>query len=153
MKYKLLAALLFLTLPAVAQDRNPEKGIWHAQSKSAKSITGDIAFSDVRVTIDFYNFTIANIRTLTPAELAAAFDADASAINGTGTLYRLVIPGNRKFLHGSTLCATDDTQWIVTYVSGKTLQLLFFSGNDMPVLTPEALPNNPNLCGLYSYSR
>jgi hypothetical protein len=152
---KLLGALLLLTLtgalPASAQ-KSPEKGIWHAQSKSAKSVTGDIAFSDYKVTLNFYSFTIANIRTLTSAELAAAFDADATAINGTGTLYRLVIPGTKKFLRGSTLCANEDTQWIVTYVSGKSLQLLFFSGNDMPVLTPDALPNNANLCGLYSYT-
>jgi hypothetical protein len=148
----LTAALITLTLHAAAQDHNPERGIWHASSKTAKSLTGDIIISDLRITIDFYNFTIANIRTLTPAELAAAFDTDAST-PATGTLYRLDIPGAKKFLHGSTLCAAEDTQWIVTYTSGKTLQLLFFSGNDMPVLTPDALPNNPNLCGLYAYTR
>ena len=147
----LTAAILTLTLAASAQAHNPERGIWRAQSKSAKSVTGDVAFSDIRVAIDFYNFTIANIRTLTPAELAAAFDTDAST-PATGTLYRLVIPGTKKFLHG-TLCAAEDTQWIVTFVSGRSLQLLFFSGNDMPVLTPDALPNNPNLCGLYAYTR
>ena len=151
---KLLGAFLLLTLtcalPASSQ-KTAERGIWHAQSKSAKSLTGDIVFSDIRITIDFYNFTIANIRTLTPPELAAAFDTGAST-PATGTLYRLDIPGTKKFIKG-TICAGEDTQWIVTYLSGKTLQLLFFSGNDMPVLTPDALPNNPNLCGLYAYTR
>ena len=103
--------------------------------------------------INFYNFTIANIRNLTPAELAAAFDAEPGTPGTTGTLYRMVIPGTRKFLHGTTLCGSEDTQWIVTYVSGRNLQLVFFSGSGTPVLTPEALSNNPDLCGLYAYTR
>jgi hypothetical protein len=148
---------LLLTLPALAQkvdpDRTPDRGIWHPSSKSAKSTTGDIAFSDYKINIDFYNFTIANIRSLTPAELATAFDADPASTNIAGTLYRLDIPGTKKFLHGTTLCGAEDTQWIVTYTSDRSLQLLFFSGNDMPVLTPEAFTNNPALCGLYAYSR
>jgi hypothetical protein len=156
MKYlKLLAAILFLTLPTAAQERNIERGIWHASSKTAKSVTGDIAFSDLKVTLNFYSFTIANIRTLTPAELAAAFDADLAtpATPATGTLYRMVIPGTKKFLHGTTLCGAEDTQWIATYISGRNLQLIFFSGSSMPVFTLEALPNSPNLCGLYAYTR
>jgi hypothetical protein len=149
----LVGILLALSIvSACAQDRNPERGIWHASNKTAKSVTGDIAFSDLKITIDFYPYTIANIRTLTPAELAAAFDADATAPNGTGTLYRLLIPGNKKFLHG-TLCAASDTQWIATYIHGKNLQLIFFSGNDMPVLSLDALANNSDLCGLYDYTR
>jgi hypothetical protein len=153
---RLLLAFLALTLalPAVGQKNNPENGLWHASSKPAKSVTGDIVLSEYKVTIDFFSFTIANIRSLTPAELAAAFDSDAATTaNGSGTLYRLVIPGGKKFLHGTPLCGSDDTQWIVTYVSGKSLQLLFFSGNDMPVLTLDGLNNNPSLCGLYTYSR
>jgi hypothetical protein len=154
----LLVTLLTLaaTLAAaqkVDPDRTPDRGIWHPSSKSAKSTTGDIAFSDYKINIDFYNFTIANIRSLTPAELATAFDADPASTTIAGTLYRLDIPGTKKFLHGTTLCGAEDTQWIVTYTSGRSLQLLFFSGNDMPVLTPEAFTNNPSLCGLYAYTR
>jgi hypothetical protein len=154
----LLVTLLTLaaTLAAaqkVDPDRTPDRGIWHPSSKSAKSTTGDIAFSDYKINIDFYNFTIANIRSLTPAELATAFDADPASTTIAGTLYRLDIPGNKKFLHGTTLCGAEDTQWIVTYISGRSLQLLFFSGNDMPVFTPEAFTNNPALCGLYAYTR
>jgi hypothetical protein len=151
-KYSLGIFLALSILPAVAQDRNPERGIWHASSKTAKSVTGDIASSNLKISIDFSPYTIANIRTLTPTELAAAFEADPATPNGTGTLYRLLIPGNKKFLHG-TLCAATDTQWIATYLHGKTLQLIFFSGNNMPVLSVDALGNNSDLCGLYEYTR
>jgi hypothetical protein len=159
----LTLTLLLATLPAVAQkndpDRTPDRGLWHASSKAAKSVTGDIVFTDYKITLDFFTYTIANIRSLTPAELAAAFDADpapsAAAKPATiaGTLYRLDIPGGKKFLHGTPLCGAEDTQWIATYTSGKSLELLFFSGNDMPVLTLDALTDAPNLCGRYAYTR
>jgi hypothetical protein len=153
LRTNLLPAILLLTLTTTLSAQSQEKGIWRASSKNAKSVTGDIAFSEYKVAIDFYSFTIANIRNLTPAELAAAFDSDTTRPGATGTLYRMVIPGTRKFLHGTTLCGAEDTQWIVTYVNGRNLQLLFFSGSGTPVLTPEGLADNPDLCGLYTYTR
>jgi hypothetical protein len=151
----LLATLLALTLTlaAHAQDHNPERGLWHASSKSAKTITGDVVFTDFKFTLDFFSYPLANIRTLTPPELAAAFSTDPAASNATGTLYRLDIPSTKTFLRGHPLCSGEDTQWIVTSLSGKSLEILFFSGSSMPVLTPDALTNSPNLCGLYTYSR
>ena len=150
---KLPTFVLLLSLVAALPAQAPEKGIWRASSKTAKSVTGDIAFSDVKVSINFYNFTIANIRSLTPAELSAAFDADPATPGAAGTLYRLVIPGSKKFLHGSTLCGAEDTQWIATYVNGRTMQLIFFSGGKMPVFALDELSNSGDLCGVYSYTR
>jgi len=144
----LLAAILITTLTLHAQ----EKGNWRASSKNAKSFTGDIAFANDKIFINFLGFTVAQIRTLTPAELGTTFDADASA-PANGNLYRTDIPAGKKFLHGNTLCGGEDTEWIVTYVSGRTLQLAFFSTIQMPVLTPEALTNSSNLCGIYTYTR
>jgi hypothetical protein len=145
-----VAAFLVCCLPSIAQ----EKGYWRAASKTAKSITGDVAFSDIKVSINFSTYTIANIRNLTPAELGAAFDIDTTQpAAGVGTLYRLSIPGNKKFLHGTTLCGAEDTQWIATYVTGRTLQLAFFSGTAMPVFTPDTMANSTDICGLYSYVR
>jgi hypothetical protein len=144
----LLTALLVTALTLQAQ----EKGNWRASSKNAKSLTGDVAFSGQKVSIALVPFTVAQIRTLTPAEIAATFDADAS-LPAAGNLYRTDIPAGRKFLHGNTLCGGEDTEWIVTYVSGRTLQLAFFSTIQMPVLTPEALTNSSNLCGIYTYTR
>lgn len=147
----LLLSGLLCTAPALAQV-NPDKGGWRASSKTARSITGDIAFLNDKISISFITFPLADIRTLAPAEISAVFDADASS-GVTGELYRLSIPGNKKFLHGNTICGAEDTQWIATYVTGKTLQLAFFSGTNMPVFTLDAISNSSSVCGLYTYTR
>lgn len=135
-------------MPGAAQ----EKGIWRAASKTAKSITGDVAFGDERISIYFSGYAIAQIRPLTPVEIGAAFDSDSTA-GGSGNLYRLSIPGTKKFMHGTTMCGGEETQWLATYSVGKSLQMSFFSGATMPVFTPEALGSSTNLCGTYSYVR
>jgi hypothetical protein len=136
------------TLPSMAQER----GNWRAASKTARSITGDVTFSGEKLTINFLSLPIAEIRSLMPAEISAAFDgADASA--GTGHLYRLSIPGDKRFLHKNTLCGSEETQWMATYVSGKDLEIAFFSNATPPLFTPDALNNSANLCGTYSYVR
>jgi hypothetical protein len=142
----LLAAISALTAQA------QEAGGWRADSRTAKTITGDVAFAPDKLYINFIPFSIASIRPLQPAEIAAAFDSDSTA-PGAGNLYRLSVPGTKKFLHNNTLCGTDDTQWLATYASGKTLHLAFFSGATMPVFTLEALANATSLCGTYSYVR
>jgi hypothetical protein len=129
-----------------------EKGYWRAASTTAVSITGDIAIADNRTSINFAAFPSAQIRSLTPAELSAAFDADPGA-PGNGHLYRLNVPAEKRFLHKNTLCGTEDTQWMATYVSGRTLLVDFFSGSNPPVLTFDALTNAPNLCGTFTYGR
>lgn len=142
------AATLALACTLHAQD----KGYWRATSNNAKAITGDISISDTRVTLNFYSYTIAHIRSLNAAEVAAAFDADASA-GGNGALYRLNIPADKRFLHKNTLCGSSDTQWMATYVTGRNLKVAFFSGDNVPVLTMEALPNSMDVCGSFTYGR
>ena len=95
---------------------------------------------------------MSQIRALTPAELTAAFDADPGT-PGNGHLYRLSVPAEKRFLHKNTLCGTEDTQWMATYVSGRTLQVDFFSGSNPPTITFEALTNGSNLCGTFTYGR
>jgi len=129
-----------------------EKGPWSAASTTATSITGDISISDAKVTIDFLTFPLAPIRRLKPVEVSAVFDADVNAgINGT--LYRLRVPARQRFLHKNTLCGDEDTQWMATYVTGKTLEVAFFAGDDMPVFTFEAISKSTALCGTFAYSR
>ena len=140
--------VLACSLSSSAQDM----GYWRAGSSSAKTVTGDITISDSKLAINFSRFTIAQIRKLQPAEALAAFDADASA-GGSGNLYRLSIPASKQFSHHNTLCGSDETQWMATYAAGNNLQVAFFSGSSMPVLTAEALTNAPNLCGTFSYVR
>jgi hypothetical protein len=129
-----------------------EKGSWRAESSTARSITGDVSLSDEKILINFVSFPIARVRTLGRDELSAAFDADSNAA-GNGSLYRLSIPAAKKFEHKNTLCGSDDTQWMATYVSDAGLQLAFFSGQKPPVFTIDAINNATNLCGTFTYGR
>ena len=138
--------VLVCCMTAAAQD----KGYWRAASSTAKSITGDVALSDEKISINLVSFTIARIRGLEKAEASALFDPDGTAA-GSGSLYRLIVPGEKKFLHKNSLCGSDDTQWMVTYVSGRSLQLAFFSGTKPPVFTTDALENSTDMCGKFSY--
>jgi hypothetical protein len=142
----LLACSLSFSVPLVAQDT----GYWRAAGNTAKSITGDVALTSEKISINFSTYWIAQIRALTPAELSATFGLDANA-PGTGNLYRLRIPSDKKLLHKNTLCGGEDTQWLATYSTGRTLQLAFFSTSKMPVLTAEAMTNNSDLCGVFQY--
>ena len=142
------ALMLICSLTAAAQD----KGYWRAASSNASDITGDLSITNDKITINFNSFTIAQIRPLKAAESSAVFDADPGA-GGSAYLYRLNVPAQKRFLHKNTLCGSDDTQWIATYVQGRALHVAFFSGADMPVFTPEALANSTEVCGTFSYSR
>ena len=148
MRGAIVGSVLACCMAATAQ----EKGQWRALSSTAQSITGDVAVSEDKVAIDFSSFTMAQIRGLQAGEATAAFEADSAAA-GSGSLYRLNIPGAKKFLHRNTLCGNEDVQWMVTYVAGHTLHLAFFSGSKMPVLTPEAIANSTDLCGTFTYMR
>jgi hypothetical protein len=111
-----------------------------------------VQFSNERITLDLMTFPMARIRPLAPAELSAAFDADTHSL-GVGSLFRLNIPAARKFLKKNSLCGTDDTEWMATYLHGSTLQLAFFSGQNPPVFTLDALANSSDACGVFSYGR
>jgi hypothetical protein len=139
-------SLLIFCLTVAAQ----EKGNWRAASNNARSITGDVALSEEKISINFSTFTMVRVRGLDKAEISAAFDADSNA-EGSGSLYRLSVPAAQKFLHKNTLCGSDDTQWMVAYASGRSLQLAFFSGQKPPLLTRDAVSNSTDLCGIYSY--
>jgi hypothetical protein len=147
-----LLAIAVLALAGSLTCSAQEKGYWTAAGTNSLAITSDIAIADTRISINYAGFPLSQIRALTPAELSAAFDADPGT-PGNGHLYRLNIPAEKRFLHKNTLCGTEDTQWMATYVSGRTLQVDFFSGSNPPVLTFEALTNAANLCGTFTYGR
>lgn len=149
---KLLCAAVGWMLACSFSSAAQENGDWRAASTTAKAITGDVALTDEKIAIDYSSFTIAQIRALGPAELSAAFNPESNGV-GSGNLYRLSIPASKRFLHRNTLCGSEETQWMATYVAGHSLQLAFFSGSKMPVLTPEALADSLNLCGTFSYVR
>ena len=135
-------------LTASAQD----KGYWRATSSTASAITGDIGLADDKLSINFVPFTIAEIRKLEPAEAVALFSAE-NGVPGAGFIYRLEVPATKKFLHHNTLCGSEETQWMATYATGRELRAAFFSGSQMPKLTPEAIANSTDLCGTFVYGR
>jgi hypothetical protein len=145
----LLAAALFLFPFAL---RAQENGQWRAASTTARGVTGDIAFTETKIAINFSGFTLAQIRPLEPGEMDAIFQAGHDAA-GKGNLFRTEIPGDKRFAHKNTLCGSEDVQWVVTWVNGKSLQMAMFSGAAMPRLTPEALANTTALCGTFGYVR
>ena len=143
----ILGCVLSCCFTAAAQ----EKGYWRAASSTAQSITGDVTLSTDKIAINFASFPIAQIRGLEPGELSAVFEAEGGA--GGGNLYRLSIPATKVFLHKNTLCGSEQTQWMATYVSGRMLHLAFFSGTKIPVLTPDGIANSTDLCGTFLYGR
>jgi hypothetical protein len=136
------------SLLASAQDKGP----WRATSSNATAITGDIGVFDDKLSLNFSTFTIAEIRKLDPAEAAALFSTETSAPGG-GFLYRMGIPSTKHFAHKNTLCGNDDTQWMATWLQGRELHVAFFSGGKTPVMTPDALANSTDVCGLFLYGR
>jgi hypothetical protein len=146
MKSFLLAVALFAVPALHAQ----EKGDWRPVSANAKSITGELWFTDSKIIINFLGFITAPIRPITHDEAMALFDPDAE---GTGNLYRVDIPADKKFLHKNTLCGSEPTAWVITYVTGKTMHLAFFTEPSIPTLTMDALKDSQRLCGTFTYQR
>ena len=144
-----LAGVVCLAVPVGAQE---DRGLWSATSTNAHAITGDITIAEAKVTLNFIAFPLARIRRLKPVEVSAVFDADVNA-GIEGTLYRLQVPGGQNFAHRNTLCGGEETQWMATYTTGRTLRVAFFSGDDMPVFTFDAMQDSTALCGKFTYGR
>jgi hypothetical protein len=153
MRHTLQRSLTGLLLLGCLTVGAQEKGSWRAASTTAKSITGDLMLTDEKIIINGFSvYPMARIRTLEKPEASALFDPEGTATApGVGSLYRLVVPGDKKFLHKNSLCGNEDTQWMATYVSGHTLQVALFSGEKPPVLTAEAMASTTDLCGTFTY--
>jgi hypothetical protein len=149
---KLFCVVFGLFLACFVPARAQELGYWRAANSTAQSVTGDIAFSDTKIGINFSNFSIVRARDLEPGEVSSVFDADSNA-NNKGHLYKLDIPASKRFMHKNTLCGAEETQWMATFVEGRELHLAFFSGEKVPVFTLDAISNSSNLCGTYAYTR
>jgi hypothetical protein len=137
---------------AAAAGAQEDRGYWRAASTNALAITGDVSIGELKVTINYATFPLAPIRRLKPAEVSAMFDADVSA-GIEGSLYRLKVPPGQRLLRKNTLCGNEETQWMATYATGHTLQVAFFSGDDEPVFTFDAVQKSTALCGAYTYAR
>jgi hypothetical protein len=150
--FKAAVATLILACALHSAAQQPDRGFWHAASNTATSVTGDLTISGSKLSIGFVNYVIAPIRSLKSEEVSAIFDADVNTA-GPGEVYRLNVPGAQRFEHKNTLCGSEDTHYMVTWPSGKTLQVAFFSGEAVPVFTFEAISHSTSLCGTYTYVR
>ena len=148
----LSAAMVFVLACAVRAGAQEDRGYWQPASTNARAITGQVDIGESKVTIDFWTFPLARIRSLKPTEVSAVFDADVNS-GIEGTLYRLRVPAGQRFEHKNTLCADADAQWMATYATGRTLNVAFFSGDDMPVFTFDAVQHTSALCGTFMYAR
>jgi hypothetical protein len=144
-----IAAGLFLIGGLTLQAQ--EKGAWRAASSNARTITGDLVISDEKLTVNFLSFTMVRIRALDKAEISAGFPQSNG--QGSASLYRMDIPAARQFLKKNSLCGAESTEWMATYVVGRTLQLAFFSGQKPPVFTLDGIANSSDLCGTYAYAK
>jgi hypothetical protein len=147
----LLGVAMVLTLVCSAHAQE-DRGYWRAASTNAVAITGDINIGELKLSLNFNMFPLAPIRRLKPVEVSAVFDADVSA-GIEGSLYRLKVPAWKAITKKNTLCGSEDTQWMATYVSGRNLQVAFFSGDDEPVFTFDAVQKSSDLCGTFVYAR
>jgi hypothetical protein len=148
----MLLAMTGMLLASCLSAKAQELGYWRATSNTAQSITGDIAFSDAKLLMNFSTFPIVQARALSSAEVSAVFDADSNS-PAKGHLYKIDIPAQKKFLHKNTLCGQESAQWMVTYAQGKSLSVAFFSGQKPPVFTLDAIQNSTSLCGTFFYTR
>lgn len=94
---------------ALAQEAKQDRGYWQAASQTAADITGDIGISELKLSINFSRFTIAQILELTPDNAKAVFGADVNT-RGGGNLYRLDVPADKRFARHNTLCGELETQ-------------------------------------------
>jgi hypothetical protein len=152
MRYRVTLFVLALACAAGLHAQQPEKGAWRAASNTAASITGDIAISGSKISINMTSFLLSPARPIEPAEVAAVFD-EAIDTAGNGRLYRLNIPAARRFVGHNTLCGTQDTSWMAVYATHGELKVAFFSGDDAPLLTFDALQKSTSLCGTFTYVR
>ncbi len=143
-----VALLLSLSFSAAAQD----KGYWRSSSQTASSITGDIIITDTKLTMNFLAWPLVPVRALKPIEISAVFDADGNVAQA-GNLYKVNIASTQRFLHKNTLCGTEQTQWMATWIDGRSLHVAFFSGSNPPVFTFDAIRNSTDVCGTFLYSR
>jgi hypothetical protein len=148
-QFVLLTALVIISsVPAISQD----KGYWRSSSQTASSITGDIVITDAKLTMNFLAWPLVPVRALKSTEISAVFDADGNVAQA-GNLYRVNISATQRLLHKNTLCGTEQTQWMATWIDGRTLHVAFFSGNTPPVFTFDAIRNSTDVCGTFLYSR
>jgi hypothetical protein len=127
------------------------RGGWYAASTNAISITGDIAISKGKFR--------------STSSVSAGADSHVEAGGGERGVRRRCERGDQRdalpaedpggaalsakehFVRGRGYAVDGDLRY------GHTLEVAFFSGDDMPVFTFDAISKSTALCGTFAYSR
>lgn len=134
-----VVATLVAILPGTAA---AEIEHWAAMSKTAMSITGDIAIDGDRLT-----FADGKSITLRPYEMARNGDWAASGEELAGDVFKIEPPSDLKLKRGKRFCSSPATFVVLwTYGEGE-LTLNVYSGAAAPLGSPDA----DSLCATYSY--
>jgi hypothetical protein len=137
------SVLLFAaTIASAATANTSGEERWVAFSKTAYSITGDIALSPTQ---------LKTARATFPLAVAAdirSFGADEGVV--AARVLRVTRPSNPALLNGNRLCQ-GPVRWVAVWRTPddpKMLVMAAFSGRTMPRSI-----KTPGLCGTYYYSR
>ncbi len=115
---------------------------WAAASKSARSVTGDIALDR-----DTLTFADGQSIKLKPYEMARNGDWAESGDQVAGDVFKIEPPSSPKLQRGKPLCPELAT-YVVLWTFGEgELTLNFYAGAAAPIGIPDA----DALCATYSY--
>jgi hypothetical protein len=119
-----------------------EPAAWHAMSKTAMSITGDIMLDDYRLT-----FADGKSLDLEPYELAREGDWSGSGDVITGDVFKIAPAPGLKLQNGNLFCAAP-ASYVVLWTPGESeLTINVYSGDAAPTGTRDV----DALCATYSY--
>ena len=139
-------------LPVVG-NKNQEE-LWIAASRTAVSITGNVALASNSMTISHKSFPLALVRDIDSQHLADAGRIVDVSQPSNGRLYRTLISRRSRFINGNTVCGPDaDAKWILAVFTDRQMSLAFFSGSNEPDLGYTAGEVGDRLCGTYAYMR
>ncbi|MDO9417504.1 hypothetical protein [Pararhizobium sp.] len=131
-RFAWLALVAAFSIPAAASADD-----YTAFSKTAMSITGDIAFDD-------YSIVFANGEELRFSALVADhFTVDGESV--PASVYSVENPGDPELENGNTLCGGGDVTYIASYSAGDGMtEIAVFTGDEAP-------SSSASMCASYIY--
>ncbi len=151
-----LGTLLAQTRPAAMNPFGTGKdieGTWAAASRTAVSITGNVAFTSNKLTILHKDFPLTLVREIDRQHLAEVGKiVDYLRPPSSARLYRTLISRRSILVNGNTICGPNaDAKWILAVADKNELSLAFFSSDSEPKLDYGTVSTGHDLCGTYSY--
>jgi hypothetical protein len=138
-----LGLVAFIAACSTNQSLNTEN-TWHAMSRTAESITGDITVSANQIT--FQNGTFLSIRVV-----------DEDSENNI-TLYKVISTSNPKLLNGNYICGNTPVNYLsfkkVGAKSKPNLSMTVYYAESLQLpdlVSPDQTATAANICATYNY--